>query len=168
MRDIDCKELAVVVLTPAEQQALLHTSQLDPWNAGGGTALVLPMTTFEEMQLPPVARYALPRTGMCIYGYTPHLTWLLKEAGGSGLAWWGWPEAGVALLAAGWAYQRALDDPLLRAVVCRLFSLSSSPPAETPSTPLTPLTLPVFRPGVEQPASQDSAWLGVQGNSSLN
>ncbi len=167
MRDIDCKELAVVVLTPAEQQALLHTSQLDPWNAGRGTVPVLSTAVLEKMQLPPVARYTLPRAGVCIHGYTRHLTWLLEETGGPDLAWWGWPEAGVALLAAGWAYQRPLDDPILRDVVCRLFGLSFS--SEIPVTPLTPLTLPVFVPGVEQSTSEESTWLGVQpGNSSLN
>ncbi len=167
MRDIGCKELSVVVFSPAEQQAVLHTSQLDPWNSGRGTAPVLSLATLEKMQLPPAARYALPRAGMCIYGYSKHLTWLLEETGGPDLDWWGWPKAGIALLAAGWAYQRPLDDPMLRDVACRLFGLSFS--LEPPSTPLTPLTLPVFLPGVEQPASQDSAWLGVQpGNSSLN
>jgi hypothetical protein len=158
MRDIGCKELTVVVFTPAEQQAILHTSQ-NPWNSGGGTASILSMTTLNTMQLPPVARYALPRAGLAVCGYTRHLTWLLEEIGGADLAWWGWPESGIALLAAGWAYQRALDDPLLRAVVCRLFGLTASFPIETP---LTPLTLPIFAPGVKPTASQNNSWLGVQ------
>ncbi|MBA2396893.1 MAG: hypothetical protein H0V70_29580 [Ktedonobacteraceae bacterium] len=157
MRDIGCKELSVVVFTLPERQAILQASQLDPWKLGGGTAPVLSIAALDTMHLPPVVRYALPRAGMCVYGYTLHLTWLLEETGGPDLAWWGWPESGMALLAAGWSYQRALDDPILRAVASRLFDLPSS---YSIGVALTPRTFPVLIPSVELHPSQESAWFG--------
>src|SRR5579885_2942372 len=139
MRYIWHKNLSVAVFTP-QQRAILQASQSDPWKVGEGTAPVLSMATLEKMHLPPAARYTLHRAGICIYGYNAHLTWFLKEAGGPDLAWWGWPEAGIALLAAGWSYQRASADPRLRSVMHHLFGLPSE---DEVGEPLMPLTLPL-------------------------
>lgn len=146
MRQIWYEQIPVAVFTACKQQAILHIWQHNFWKLGGGrgTAPILSMAALEEMSLPPAARYPLRRAGICIYGYTPHLTWLLEEAGGIDLAWWGWSEVGIVLLAAGWPYQQALDDPGISAIVQRLFGLSS------PSSPLAPLTLPLFIPAMDR------------------
>lgn len=146
MRQIWYEQIPVAVFTACEQQAILHIWQHNFWKLGGGrgTAPILSMAALEEMSLPPAARYPLRRAGICIYGYTPHLTWLLEEAGGIDLAWWGWYEVGIVLLAAGWPYQQALDDLGISAIVQRLFGLSS------PSSPLAPLTLPLFIPAMDR------------------
>ena len=134
MRYIRYKYIQVTVLPP---------SSTLPGLCGEGTALVLPTATLSEMDLPPALRHTFPREGILISGYNAHLRQLL--VGEKELSWCGWPEIGIAVLATGIAYQRALDDPLLRALMHRLFGLSPVPEAH-----LNPLTLPALTVGTEQ------------------
>jgi hypothetical protein len=120
-----CEELPVTVFTPDEREAIRAASKLDPWldieHEGEGTALVLSRAALDEkISLPPAAMFPVYRSGLCIHGYSPRLLPLLKLVGGSHLAWWGWPKSEIALMAAGWQYQRAIDDPLIQEVLFRL------------------------------------------------
>lgn len=147
MQEIRYACLSVVVFTPPERLAILRAWQYHPWERGTGTASILTSEALEKMALPPIARYPLQRAGVCMYEYTRCLTRLLEEIGGSDLAWWGWPESGITLLAAGWPYQRVYDDPLLRVVLHRLSCSSFSLPRMEPRLPLT---FPLFLPDAER------------------
>ena len=115
-------ELPVAVFTPEARRALARVAS--PWR-GEGTATILPKFAFEAIDqphdLPPIARYPMSRSGICIVGYSFRLAPLLYQLGGSHLLWWGWSATRKAFLAADWQYQRAMDDPVIAEIIQHLF-----------------------------------------------
>lgn len=115
-------ESPVAVFTPEARRALARVTSL--WQ-GEGTATILPKCAFEAIDqphdLPPIARYPMSRSGICIVGYSFRLAPLFYRLGGSNLLWWGWSATRKALLAADWQYQRAVDDPVIAEIIQHLF-----------------------------------------------